>query len=452
MGTLSSLNILIVEDNESVRNAISCLLRKSKYSVEAVNSGEAALDKLQQRYFDLVISDYKMAQMDGLELLKATKKRWPATQFIIITAFGTISRGVEAMKLGAFDYITKPFYNEELLRIVERLVEKRKSSQQSGDLWREIRSQAEFDSIIARSEKMHELLDLVSRLARKTSTILISGESGTGKELIAKSLHALSNRKDKPFIAINCGAIPQSLQESELFGHVKGAFTGANADKKGLFEAAAGGTVFLDEIAEMAPATQVMLLRCLQEKEIRRVGDSSTRIVDVRLIVATNKNLEDEIAKGKFREDLYYRINVIPLPLPALRTRKEDIPLLVEHFIKKYGDRDNSRVRKISDRALSMLMNYDWPGNVRELENIIHRGVALAWTEEITPDLLPPTVRGDLAATLVGRAAGSGNLAEIEKCIIQETLRRMNGNKRRTAKELGISKATLWRKLKSANE
>lgn len=452
MGTLSSLNILIVEDNESVRNAISCLLRKSKYSVEAVNSGEAALDKLQQRYFDLVISDYKMAQMDGLELLKATKKRWPATQFIIITAFGTISRGVEAMKLGAFDYITKPFYNEELLRIVERLVEKRKSSQQSGDLWREIRSQAEFDSIIARSEKMHELLDLVSRLARKTSTILISGESGTGKELIAKSLHALSNRKDKPFIAINCGAIPQSLQESELFGHVKGAFTGANADKKGLFEAAAGGTVFLDEIAEMAPATQVMLLRCLQEKEIRRVGDSSTRIVDVRLIVATNKNLEDEIAKGKFREDLYYRINVIPLPLPALRRRKEDIPLLVEHFIKKYGDRDNSRVRKISDRALSMLMNYDWPGNVRELENIIHRGVALAWTEEITPDLLPPTVRGDLAATLVGRAAGSGNLAEIEKCIIQETLRRMNGNKRRTAKELGISKATLWRKLKSANE
>ncbi len=449
MGSLSALDILVVEDNDSVRNAIAFLLKKSGFSVDAANSGGAALCKLNERYFDLVISDYKMPNMDGIQLLTRVKERWPATEVIIITAFGSISKGVEAIKLGAFDYITKPFDNEVLLGLVQRFVEEQKAAKHSTSRSEGIRQLLAFSSIVGNSVSLISLLEMVAKVANKDSTILISGESGTGKELIARSIHDLSHRKNEPFVALNCGAITDTLLESELFGHKRGAFTSADSNKKGLIEVADGGTIFLDEIGEMSAATQVKLLRFLQEGEIRRVGDSSTINVDVRVISATNKSLGKEVKSGKFREDLYYRINVIPLLAPALRERREDIPLLVEHFIRKYGDQGDGSAGKISRRAMSMLMNYHWPGNVRELENVVHRCVALAIGPELVPEQLPDEIR--LRDDDDENGPHARNLAEIERKVILETLKRMHGNRQKTARELGISKTTLWRKLKDTN-
>ena len=448
MGSLSSLEILLVEDNERVRKAIQTLLKKSRYSVEVVADGESALDKLRHRYFDLVISDYKMARMNGIELLRQVKKSWPATEVVIITAFGTISKGVEAIKLGAFDYITKPFDNQELLKIVARFIEKRNSGRKIKKISSELRKHPEFDPIIGKSDKILAIMSLVSRVAPTDSTILIYGESGTGKELIARATHDLSPGKDKPFVAINCGAIPENLQESELFGHAKGAFTSADHEHKGLLEVAAGGTVFLDEIAETSPSTQVKLLRFLQDREIRRIGESVMRKVDVRLIVATNQVLDDKVKRGEFREDLYYRINVIPISIPTLRERKEDIPYLVEHFIAKYRKKNGYAAKSISKRASSILINYDWPGNVRELENIIERAIAINPANEIMPEFLPDEIWNRKTYFEPGPNPKQTKLAEVEKVAILETLERMEGNKKRTAKELGISKTTLWRKLK----
>lgn len=445
MGKLASLEILIVEDNQSVRKVISNLLLKSGYHVEAVENGIAAIDKLQERYFDLVITDYKMEPMNGMELLHKIKGSWPGTEVIMMTAFGSIESSVEAIKGGAFDYITKPFENEALLALVNKLVEEKRRHRELRNLVSSIRKQSEFDTIIGESKVILHIMDLVRRAARTDSTILIYGESGTGKELIAKSIHELSPRNDNAFMAINCGAIPENLQESELFGHVRGSFTTAHADKKGLLEVADGGTIFLDEIAEMSASTQVKLLRFLEDNELRRVGENITRKVDVRLIAATNKNLDEEIEKGSFRSDLYYRINVIPLRTPPLRQRKEDIPLLAEHFIQKYNPQPGG-IKKISKRAMAMLTNYDWPGNIRELENIIQRAIALSTdTDEITPEFLPENLT---ERDSNNHSEQTNTLLQVEKEVILKTLRRMNGNKRKTAEELGISKATLWRKLK----
>lgn len=444
---LASLEILVVEDNQSVRKAICHLLRTTGYRVEAVSDGVAAIDKLQERYFDLVITDYKMEPMDGMQLLRKVKEAWPATEVIMITAFGSIKKGVEAIKVGAFDYITKPFDNEALRALVDKLVEEKKRSSEMRNLTSSIRQQSEFDPIIGRSKDILRIMDLVRRAARTGSTILIYGESGTGKELIARSIHALSPRKKRPFMAINCGAIPDNLQESELFGHAKGAFTTAHSDKKGLFEVADGGTIFLDEIAEMSSATQVKLLRFLEDNELRRIGENFTRKVNLRLIVATHRDLEHEIDKGTFRSDLYYRINVIPFQVPPLRQRKEDIPLLLEHFMAKYSHKTRTNIKKVSKRAEAMLTNYDWPGNIRELENVIQRAIALSTgTEEITPDMLPSNIT---ARETEKDFLKNGTLSQVERQVILETLKRMKGNKRKTAEELGISKATLWRKLKN---
>jgi len=382
-----------------------------------------------------------------MQLLRKIKEAWPATEVIMITAFGSIEKGVEAIKVGAFDYITKPFENKALLELVNKLVDEKRRTREMRELTSSIRQQSEFDPIIGRSKAILRIMDLVGRAARTDSTILISGESGTGKELIAKSIHALSPRKEHRFIAINCGAIPENLQESELFGHAKGAFTTAHSDKKGLFEVADGGTVFLDEIAEMSLATQVKLLRFLEDNELRRVGENFTRKVNLRVIVATNRNLEREIEKGTFRSDLYYRINVIPFHVPPLRERKEDIPLLLEHFIAKYNHKTGTNIKKVSKRAEAMLTNYDWPGNIRELENIIQRAIALSTsTQEITPDMLPSNIT---ERETEKNSGSNGTLSQVEKQVILETLKRMKGNKRKTAEELGISKATLWRKLKN---
>lgn len=444
MGKISSYDILVVDDNKIVRNVVDTLLRRAGYSVFAVDNGEAALNQLRHRYFDLVVTDYMMEPMNGMDLLCHIKQRWPATEVIMMTAFGSIENGVEAIKSGAFDYITKPFSNEALIGLVSQFIEKRKESTKAKTLNNEVRSQAEFDPIIGKSEAMLKILELVSRAATTDSTILIYGESGTGKELIAKSIHALSPRKDKPFVVINCGAITENLQESELFGHMKGAFTTAHSDKKGLFEVADGGTIFLDEVAETSLSMQVKLLRFLENNELRRVGSTETRKVDVRLLAATNKNLESEVKQDNFRTDLFYRLNVIPCNVPPLRQRKEDIPCLVAHFIKKYTRKIGSPVRSISKRASSMLINYDWPGNVRELENVVQRAVALATGHEIVPDLLP----GEIFIREENLVRKNNTLSEYERELILDTLKRMNGNKLKTAQELGISKATLWRKLK----
>lgn len=448
MGMLSSLDILVVEDNQQMRKAISMLLQKIGYSVQAVESGQQALQTLRENYFDLVITDYKMKPIDGMQLLTEIKKNWPATEVIMITAFGTISRGVQAIKMGAFDYLTKPFDNRQLLNLIDRLVEKRSKKESEERLISEIRQHSEFDPIIGQSQQILKIMALISRVAHTDTTVLISGKSGTGKELIAQAIHARSARKNHPFVVINCGAIAENLQESEFFGHVKGAFTGADTTHKGLFEIGDGGTVFLDEIAEMTLSTQVKVLRFLQNNEIRKIGESFPKLVDVRLIAATNKNLEEEVKLGKFREDLFYRINVVPITVPTLRQRKEDVPILVAHFIGKYGGINGHSVKKVSKRAISMLTNYDWPGNVRELENVIQRAITFAETDEITPDLLPDTIRKRGEGIHSNASGDNGKLSEIEKNIILETLERMGGNRRKTAEALGISKATLWRKLK----
>ncbi|MFQ5636829.1 MAG: sigma-54-dependent transcriptional regulator [bacterium] len=447
MGTLADLEILVVDDNEQVRNAVSLLLQKSGYSVRSVESGPKALETLNTRYYDLVITDYKMKPMDGMQLLIEIKQNWPATEVMMITAYGSISKGVQAIKRGAFDYITKPFEDQQLLDLITRLVDVRSKKQKRETLAHEIRQHSEFDPIIGHSPKILQIMNVITRVARSDTTVLIIGESGTGKELIAQAIHARSKRKANPFVAINCGAIPEGLQESELFGHVKGAFTGADAIHKGLFEVGDKGTVFLDEIAEMAPSMQVKLLRFLQDNEFRRVGQNFSQKVNIRLIAATNKNLEEEVKAGNFRADLFYRINVVPILVPSLQERKEDIPAFVEHFIRKYGGLNGQRVRKVSKRALAMLINYSWPGNVRELENVIQRAVTFADSDEITPEVLPDEIRIRKPDRTTSHQY-EGKLSDIEKVAILETLQEMQGNKRKTAEKLGISKATLWRKLK----
>ncbi len=447
MGNMPSLDILVVEDIDSVRKAITHLLAHAGYNVAEAKNGEEALHRLQGHYFDLVISDYKMEHINGIELLCRIRRNWPATAVIIITGYGTIAQGVEVMKLGAFDYITKPFDNEGLLLLVSSFVERRKAGQKVSAMSDKVRSLAEFDTIIGKSNRLYAIMQMVAQVAPKESTCMILGESGTGKELIAKSIHYLSGRKEKPFIAINCSAIPETLLESELFGYARGAFTGANEEKEGLLESANGGTVFLDEISDMPLAMQVKLLRCLQEFKIRRIGESFERKVTFRLIAASNKNLTEEIKSGRFRQDLFYRINVIPIEMPALRQRKEDIPLLVDHFVSKYNKNNHSEIKSVSKRSLSMLMNYDWPGNIRELENVIERSVALENCEEITPELLPLEIRDRPDFIELSKSARKLSLAEIEQEVILETLKRMDGSKKQTARELGISKTTLWRKL-----
>ncbi|MFQ5707457.1 MAG: sigma-54-dependent transcriptional regulator [bacterium] len=445
MGKMADLSILLVEDRDNVRNSLSMLLKKSGFQVEAVENGRKALDSLQRNYFDLVLTDYKMSPIDGMTLLRQIKETWPATEVIMMTAFGTIQKGVEAIKSGACEYITKPFPVEELLQLLGKFAQTRSNRRARVALKHEIRKYPEFDAIVGESEELLNILAKVKRVAATHSTVLLLGESGTGKELLAQAIHALSSRKHGPFVAIHSGAIPENLQESELFGHAKGAYTGAESAKKGLFEEGDGGTVFLDEIGDTSLSTQVKLLRFLQYNELRRVGENANRKVDVRLISATNKNLEQEIDKGKFREDLYYRLNVIPITVPPLRHRKGDIPILIDHFLETFSNHAGARLR-ISKKALAMLLNYDWPGNIRELANVIESTVALANSDEIVPELLPKKIQKTHVSLYL--PTSERKLADLENEVILDTLNRMNGNKKKTAEKLGISKSTLWRKLK----
>jgi two-component system, NtrC family, response regulator PilR len=376
------LNILVVDDEQSMRDFLKILLHKEGYGVEMANNADTALEKLQSNTFDLVISDIRMPGLSGLELLGQIKEEFDDLPVIMITAFASPDDAVTAMKNGAFDYISKPFNVDEIKSVIKAATSQKEETQSRQQLARS------FPKIIGNSKEMLKIFDLVSRIAPTPANVLIYGESGTGKELVAKAIHEHSTASKNNFVPINCSAIPEELMESELFGHVKGSFTGAIGDKSGLFLEADNGTAFLDEIGELTPIIQTKLLRVLQEREIKPVGSTTIKPLNVRIIAATNRVLEEEIAANRFREDLFYRLAVVPIRVPPLRERKSDVPLLVDYFLKKYSQQLGKEVQKISSYALQVLMNYNFPGNVRELENIIERGVALASTNIILPDSL----------------------------------------------------------------
>ena len=391
-----SKKILIADDEPNIRRVLDAVFAKDGYTVFTAENGKKALDIVStEANLDVVLCDLIMPDLNGVEVLKAAREINPRLSVVMITAHGTIKTAVDAMKLGAFDYITKPFDMDEIKLIVKNALERSRLLGENIQLKQELKSRYKFDEIIGTSGKMQEVFNVVERVAGSNATVLIRGESGTGKELIAKAIHYNSRRSAKPFIAVSCAALPETLLESELFGHEKGAFTGAVGQKAGRFELAHQGTLFLDEIPEISPGVQVKLLRVLQEREFERVGGTKTVRVDVRLIAATNRDLEELVANGEFRADLYYRLQVIQIFLPSLRERREDIPALVEHFIVKYNERNAKQVKFVSRETMDLLMKYNWPGNIRELENAIERGVVLVdeGSDVITPDLLPAAVQ-----------------------------------------------------------
>lgn len=443
-------NILLVEDDANSRKGLTQFLQGLDYDVITASNGNEAYDLFKKEKPDLVISDIRMPEMDGVTLLEKIKDEAPSAKVILLTAYGSVEDAVKAMKKGAFYYLTKPVNLEEL----EFLVKKAFSSHQLEEENRELRQELfkeRYDQglLIAQSPKMKELLKTVDKIAASQASVLIEGESGTGKELIARRIHELSARKSQPFIAVHCAALTETLLSSELFGHEKGAFTGATDRKKGRFERAHLGSLFLDEIGEISKDTQVKLLRVLQEGEFERVGGTKTIKVDVRLIAATNKTLIDEVKLQHFREDLYYRINVIYLKVPPLRERKEDIPPLVEAFIRQYAQLNAKKISGMDSEALRLLMCYDWPGNIRELKNIVERMIVLSSENRLTAEHLPEEFK---SAPLAGSTSaplleGKSRITDVEKDLIQKVLREAHGNKSLTAERLGISRRTLYRKL-----
>ncbi len=442
--TPHAARILVVDDEQSMQEFLEIFLRREGYDVVTAGNVDTALALLEADEVDLLITDMQMPGKSGLDLILAARDVSPETIAIVVTAFGTTDSAIAAMKEGAYDYLTKPFKVDELRIVIEKALEKKVLAVENRRLRKELRSQIRDRNIIGHSRPMQEVFDLIAQVAETKTNVLVSGESGTGKELVARAIHEQGDRQGEPFIAINCGAIPENLLESELFGHARGSFTGAVHNKEGLFEAASGGTLFLDEIAELSPALQVKLLRALQEKTIRRVGDTVDRKVDVRIVSATNRRLEEEVAAGRFREDLYYRLNVIQLTLPPLRERSEDIPLLVQHFIRRYSEELGKRVDGMDAEAYEVLARYPFPGNVRELENLIERAVALSRGTTIGCDLLPATVVQVRETRDAARISSTGVdleklVADYERTLLHEALRATGGVKKRAARLLGIS-------------
>jgi DNA-binding NtrC family response regulator len=440
------LTILVADDEKNIREGLCEAMRMDGYEVAAAADGQEALEAVNRGVVDLLITDIKMPRLSGEELLKKVAAKYPTLPVIILTGHGTIESAVQAMHDGAYDFLTKPVNLDRLSLLVKRALANRELALQNQALQEELARRSGFASIIGRSAEMKQVFEMVRHVAPSRSSVLITGESGSGKEMIAEALHYNSPRKDKPFIKVHCAALTESLLESELFGHEKGAFTGAIARKRGRFELAHMGTLFLDEIGEINQNVQIKLLRVLEEKSFERVGGEETVDVDVRLIAATNRDLKDAIAKGVFREDLYYRLNVVNINVPALRDRKEDIPLLTAAFLKEFSQENGKPIDGIDPKARLALHNYSWPGNVRQLRNSIESAVVLCKTATITLDDLPPNVRGESGGDFLRLALGA-SLAEVEKEVIRSTLAREGGNKSRTAEILGIGRKTLHRKI-----
>ncbi len=439
--------ILIVDDESIVRAFISEVLIRMGYAPLAAESGEKALEYLNRGEFDVVITDFKMPGISGIELLKQTLALWPDCRVIIITAFGTIEQAVGAMKIGAHDYITKPISPDHLEMVVSKALEYKTLKLENRILRREISEKYSFENIVGKAASMRKVYELIERAAPADSTILISGESGTGKELVARAIHYNSPRAGGPFVKMNCAALPEGLIESELFGHEKGAFTGAIRSTRGRFELADGGTLLLDEISEIPPSLQAKLLRVLQEKEFERIGSGQSIKTNVRVIATSNRDLKDEIANGNFRDDLYYRLNVIPIDLPPLRQRQEDIPLLCEYFLSKYGQKMGIPAKTLTEKTLEMLLAYSWPGNVRELENVIERATVISRNQELRPSDFPPEVASGVSEVIKGGLDVGLSIDNAEKMLILKTLKAHGGNKSKAAEVLGISTRTLRNKL-----
>lgn len=441
--------ILIVDDEKLTLKNLSYILTKEGYEVVTAESGSSALYRLQKEEFDLVITDLKMEKVSGLDILEKCKEWWPETEVIMITAYATVDSAISAMKKGAYHYITKPFKLDELRKVVKEALEKVNLKKENTRLKEELESlRANQVEIITKNSEMRRILETAEKIAHTDCSVLITGETGTGKELLARFIHSHSLRKDKTFLAVNCGAFTEDLLANELFGHEKGAYTGAVDAKKGLLEIANGGTLFLDEITEMSPTMQVKLLRVLQEKEFLRIGGTEPIKIDVRFIAATNRDLKKEIEAGRFREDLYFRLNVVSFRLPPLAERREDISLLSYFFLKKYAKEMHKEVKEIDNSAMEILLDYDFPGNVRELENIIARAVALTSSDKISDSHLPEDIRKLKIFTFRKKEQALPSLEEQEKEYIKFILKETGWNKTLTAKILGIDRATLWRKLK----
>jgi two-component system, NtrC family, response regulator AtoC len=444
--------VLVVDDEENIRLVLRTLLKKHGYDVEVADGGEAALAALEAFDPDVILTDVRMPRMGGLDLLGALKaKQHPAT-VIVMSAYGNVDLAIEAMKAGAYDYVSKPFKPDEVVLALRKAEERETLRRENRALKEQIQKENQFESILAKSAEMVAIFKTVSKIADYKTTVLITGESGTGKELVARAIHTRSSRKAAPFVAINCGAIPENLLESELFGHKKGAFTDANADRRGLFEEATGGTLFLDEIGELPLSLQVKLLRVLQEEHIRRLGDTKDVKVDVRIIAATHRDLTADVKAGRFREDLFYRIHVLSIHIPPLRSRREDVSLLIDHFVTRNNARLGTSIRGVSTESRKLLLEYSWPGNVRELENTIERAMVLAEADVLQLGDLPERIRDALDPVQVHLASGELSVkkttAAIEQILIRRALQKTKGNRTRAADLLEISHRALLYKIK----
>lgn len=445
--------ILVVDDEMKMRRVLQMMLQKEGYEVVTAKNGEEALQKVEEENFDLVVTDMKMPGLSGIDLLKKLKEKdeWiPVIEMpvIMITAYGTVETAVKAMKQGAYDYLLKPFEKDEIKIVISNALKMKSLIRENRYLRRKLEEEYKLDNIIGKSPQMQEIYRMVGQVAKTRATVFIQGETGTGKTLIARALHFNSPRKEKPFIQVNCAALPESLSESELFGHVKGAFTDAIANKPGKFELANGGTIFLDEIVELSPMLQVKLLRVLQEKEFERVGGIKTIKVDVRIIAATNRHVKKALQEGLLREDLYYRLNVISIGIPPLREHKEDVPLLVGHFLEKFNRESGKNIKRVSRQTMEILMNYNWPGNVREVENVIERAVILGSGNTLLLENLPLDIKEKRRKTKICIPPEGIALEEVEKELIGQALKMARGNQSKAAKLLNLTRNTLRYRIK----
>ncbi|MCG6945419.1 MAG: sigma-54 dependent transcriptional regulator [Deltaproteobacteria bacterium] len=445
--------ILVIDDEENMRHMLAVLLEKEGYQVDNAADGKQGLDLASESFYDLILCDLKMPVMDGMAFLENFQDLQLESTVIVMSAYGTLDTAIEAMKRGAYDYVSKPFKPDEIMLTLRKAEERERLRKENRLLQQSVRERFSFAKMIGRSPPMQEIFSTIEKVADYKTSILVTGESGTGKELIARAIHYNSSRADKPLVTVNCGAIPETLLESELFGHKKGAFTDAIRDKRGLFQEAHGGSIFLDEIGELPRPLQVKLLRALQEEEIKRVGDTQSVNIDIRVLAATTKDLAEEVKNGRFRDDLYYRINVLHVVVPPLRQRSEDIPLLIQHFIEKIRDRLHSEVNEVSPAAASALQRYDWPGNVRELENFIERAMVMASGRTIELADLPPHLQPK--AEPVEYLASDENLSikeasrKLERTLIRRALEKTGGNRTQAAKILEISHPALLYKIKA---